>query len=100
MIELENSENLKDRIKYHAFLKEVLARSIQFAKQETDPHLKELEEKYVEALKIRIAKYDIYRQKVDTSCKVCKEVDCVCYVLKEPIKESGEITEQELNKLF
>ena len=98
MIELENSDKLTDRIKYHAFLKEALARSIQFAKQETDPYLKELEEKYVEALKIRIAKYDIYRQKVISRCQTCNEVECICYVLKPEVQ--GEITEQELSKLF
>lgn len=94
MIELENSEKLQDRIKYHAFLKEALARSTKFVGEWADYHFKELEQKYVERLKDKIADYDIYRQKVITKCRTCNEVECVCYVLK------SDITQQELNKLF
>ncbi len=100
MINFENSPNLKDRLKYHDWLMESLKDLIRIANECPDDELKKMENEYIKKLKNKIANYDVYRQKVDTSCKVCKEVNCVCYILKEPIKESGEITEQELNKLF
>ena len=98
MIELENSENLQDRIKYHKFLKEALTRSNQMVETCDDEHLKELETKYIKVLKDKIFNYDIYRQKVIVKCRTCNEVECVCYVLKPEVQ--SEITEAELNKLF
>lgn len=93
MIELENSPNLKDRIKYHAWLKEALARSVKMLEGCEDEDLKTMEARYIKVLKDKITNYDIYQQKVVSKCRTCGEVECVCYVVDKSF-------EREINKLF
>ena len=47
-----------------------------------------LEKKFLKNLKIRLSNYDVYNQKMESPCQVCKEVVCVCYTIEEkPLEE-------------
>ena len=39
----------------------------------------EQEKRFLKNLKILLSNYDIYNQKIESYCRVCKEKICICY---------------------